>query len=60
MISASVPDSEPVLKLLLQKGADVNEKSKCSKTILYKCKLTQHRFKWPSESCEVDSGKLEV
>ena len=28
MISASVPDSEPVLKLLLQKGADVNQKSK--------------------------------
>lgn len=27
MISVSVPDSEPVLKLLLQKGADVNEKS---------------------------------
>lgn len=27
MIAASVPDSEPVLKLLLQKGADVNEKS---------------------------------
>lgn len=28
MISASVSDSEPVLKVLLQKGADVNEKSK--------------------------------
>lgn len=32
MISASVPESEPVLKLLLQKGADVNEKSKSSLT----------------------------
>jgi hypothetical protein len=28
MISASVPECGPVLKLLLQKGADVNEKSK--------------------------------
>ena len=28
MISASVPESEAVLNLLLQKGADVNEKSK--------------------------------
>lgn len=28
MISASVPDCEPVLKLLIQKGADVNQKSK--------------------------------
>ena len=28
MIAASVPDGEPVLKLLLQRGADVNEKSK--------------------------------
>jgi hypothetical protein len=27
MISASVPDSERVLQLLLSKGADVNEKS---------------------------------
>jgi 26S proteasome non-ATPase regulatory subunit 10 len=27
MISASVPDCEPVLKLLLQKDADVNAKS---------------------------------
>jgi hypothetical protein len=27
MIAASVADSEPILKLLLQKGADVNEKS---------------------------------
>lgn len=27
MIAASVSDSEPVLKLLLQKGADVNAKS---------------------------------
>lgn len=30
MISASVPDSERVLKVLLQRGADVNEKSKSS------------------------------
>ena len=27
MISASVPESEPVLNLLLKAGADVNEKS---------------------------------
>lgn len=27
MISASVPDGERVLKVLLRKGADVNEKS---------------------------------
>lgn len=27
MISASVPESEAVLKLLIQKGADVNQKS---------------------------------
>lgn len=30
MISASVPDSEPVLRVLIQKGAEVNEKSKLS------------------------------
>ncbi|PFH63349.1 hypothetical protein XA68_13806 [Ophiocordyceps unilateralis] len=35
MISASVPDSEPVLKLLLQKGADVNEKNNSSQTALH-------------------------
>ncbi len=28
MISASVADSEPVLRILIQKGAEVNEKSK--------------------------------
>ncbi|KND90347.1 Ankyrin repeat-containing protein C6C3.08 [Tolypocladium ophioglossoides CBS 100239] len=28
MISASVPDSEPVLRVLLQKGADINEKTR--------------------------------
>lgn len=28
MISASVPDSEPILKLLIQRGADINLKSK--------------------------------
>lgn len=27
MISASVPDSEPILRVLIQKGAEVNEKS---------------------------------
>lgn len=32
MISASVPDSERVLQLLLSKGADVNEKSECRQT----------------------------
>ena len=30
MISASVPDSEAVLQLILQKGADVNAKSERS------------------------------
>jgi hypothetical protein len=28
MISASVPDSEAVLRVLIQKGAEVNEKSR--------------------------------
>lgn len=32
MISASVPDSERVLQLLLSKGADVNEKSEYRQT----------------------------
>ncbi|PHH80261.1 hypothetical protein CDD80_2284 [Ophiocordyceps camponoti-rufipedis] len=35
MISASVPDSEPVLKTLLQKGADVNEKNNSSQSALH-------------------------
>lgn len=33
MISASVPESEQVVKLLLSKGADVNEKSKNNQTL---------------------------
>lgn len=32
MIAASVKDGEKVVDLLLSKGADVNEKSECSKT----------------------------
>ncbi|RDA90538.1 hypothetical protein CP533_4139 [Ophiocordyceps camponoti-saundersi (nom. inval.)] len=35
MISASVPDSEPVLKLLLQKGAYVDEKNDSGQTALH-------------------------
>ncbi|KAF4594502.1 ankyrin repeat domain containing protein [Ophiocordyceps camponoti-floridani] len=35
MISASVPDSEPVLQILLQKGADVNEKNNSSQSALH-------------------------
>lgn len=31
MISASVPDSEAVLRLLIKKDADINQKSKTCK-----------------------------
>ncbi|POR35407.1 Ankyrin repeat domain containing protein [Tolypocladium paradoxum] len=35
MISASVPDSEPVLRVLLQRGADINEKNGSGQTALH-------------------------
>ncbi|KAK2609015.1 putative ankyrin-repeat protein [Conoideocrella luteorostrata] len=35
MISASVPDGEPVLRVLIQRGADINEKSSSGQTALH-------------------------
>lgn len=40
MIAASVQDSEPVLRVLLQKGAEINEKSRSQLGLLRETLLT--------------------
>ena len=47
MISASVPESEPILKLLLQKGADVNEKSRPPPQTVSKERKKNQKPKYP-------------
>ena len=42
MISASVPESEPVLKLLIQRGADINLKSEIPTPKFKRKGLTMH------------------
>lgn len=74
MISASVPDNERVLKLLLSKGADVNEKSEWLFGSVQGIPPTKNglcRFLWQctplhhladsekeSDTCDVDSLTL--